>query len=235
LGHPDGCIVPRVPHAECYGDASTSGGGGGWCRFFRFWFEIDWSPELKGRINLPKGHPNKVHINCLEFVVVILQFAAVITRLRTMSDAMIAELFPNGIPANLILLVWTDNTAAKKWANKLTSSSLMGQNLLGIFGSMLKSSGFGIQCEHIAGELNIIADFISRPDHYHYSFAQRAEQIHLKYPFLRTYQHFQPSPELLQLLTSSLSSEPTSVLPDLPQNLGRFVTGEFTTSCLPTL
>lgn len=224
-----------MPHTECYGDASTSGGGGGWCRFFQFWFEIDWSPALKQRINLPKGHPDKVHINCLEFVVVILQFAAVVTRLRTMPPALLAKLFPNGVPANLILLVWTDNTASKKWANKLTSSSLMGQNLLGIFGSLLKASGFGIQCEHIVGESNIIADFISRPDHYHYSFAQRTEQIHLKYPFLRIFQHFQPSPELLRLLASSLSSEPTLVLPELPPKLGRFVTDEFTTLCLPTL
>ena len=84
----------------------------------------------------------------------------------------------------------------------------------------------GVQCDHVPGEANIIADFISRPDNTSYTFPQRAEQIFLKHPFLRTYSVFQPSPEMLRLLSSVLSTKPVRLLPDLPPTLGQFATAE---------
>ena len=161
---PIGSIVPREPHFELYGDASTSGAGGGWCRRLRFWFEVDWSPSIIARTKLPQRHPDFLHINCLEFAIVILQFVAAIVRLETMSPTMAAEIFPDGVPAHPIALIWTDNTAAKAWANRVSSSSVAGQNLLGIYATLLKHNQIGVQCDHIPGEANIIADFISRPD-----------------------------------------------------------------------
>jgi hypothetical protein len=223
---PIGQIVPRDPHMELFGDASTSGAGGGWCRRLQFWFEIDWSPSIIARTKLPPPHPQFLHINCLEFLVVIIQLVAVIVRMETLTPALAAQLFPEGVPLHPVALIRTDNTVAKKWANRVSSSSVAGQNLLGIYAALLKNFSIGVQCDHIPGEDNIIADFISRPNYTFYTFPERAAQIFQKYPFLRTYAVFQPSPELLQLLAFSLSTKPARLLPDLPRKLGQFATAE---------
>jgi hypothetical protein len=57
----------------------------------------------------------------------IVQLAAVIVRLETLTEAQRLAFFPSGIPAQPILLSFTDNTSAKKWSNKLTSKSLQSQ------------------------------------------------------------------------------------------------------------
>ena len=219
-------IVPRDPHIELYGDASTSGAGGGWCRRLQFWFEVDWSSSIIARTQLNASHPDFLHINCLEFVIVILQLVGVIVRLETLSPTLATTIFPDGIPTHPVALIWTDNTAAKAWANRVSSSSIAGQNLLGVYAALLKQYQIGVQCDHVPGEANIIADFISRPDNTSYTFPQRAEQIFLQHPFLRTYSVFQPSPEMLRLLSSVLSTKPVRLLPDLPPTLGQFATAE---------
>jgi hypothetical protein len=143
-----------------------------------------------------------------------------------MPPALAMEVFPNGVPLQPVALIWTDNTAAKAWANKVSSTSIAGQNLLGIYAALLKNFQVGVQCDHIPGEHNIIADFISRPEHAFYTFPQRAAQIFRKHPILRTYKVFRPSPEILRLLASSLSTKPAQLLPVLPPNLGRFEAAE---------
>jgi hypothetical protein len=158
---PIGHIVPRDPHIELFGDASTSGAGGGWCRRLQFWFEIHWSPSIIARTKLHRKHPDFLHINCLEFLVVIIQLVAVIIRMEILTPALATTMFPEGVPLHPVVLIWTDNTAAKAWANRVSSSSVAGQNLLGIYAALLKNFQIGVQCDHIPGERNIIADFIS--------------------------------------------------------------------------
>jgi hypothetical protein len=77
IGH----IVKRNPTFTTTGDASNLGGGAH-CRDLRFWFSYIWSPEICRRANLPKKHPDKIHINCLEFAVALIQLAATITRME---------------------------------------------------------------------------------------------------------------------------------------------------------
>ena len=62
-------------------------------------------------------HADFVHINSLEFVVVILQMAAAIARLESLSSEQHEHIFPKGFMAQLILLCQTKNMAAEKWAN----------------------------------------------------------------------------------------------------------------------
>jgi len=140
---PIASIVPRSTTAETYGDASGIAGCG-WSEPLRFWFTMDWSLEVLRRHNLPDSHENSIHINSLEFAMVIVQIAAIIERLKAMPDWLRASLFPDGITVHAIFLILTDNTSAKRWTNKLTTKSRMGQRLLCILGDMLRQYDIGI-------------------------------------------------------------------------------------------
>ena len=227
-------IVDRDPHAVSLGDASEYGGGGH-CTRLKFWFDIIWSPAMRRAIKLPTDHPEYVHINCLEFIIVILQLAAFTVRLRTLPPATLQQIYPNGTPAMPVLFCYTDNTSAKCWANRITTKSAKGQRLIATYAELLRTGNIGLNAEHIKGILNLIADEISRPTHFDLTHAERAEQIFRKHPSLRTYDYFLPSPELLQSLFSSLSTKPAQVLQNLPNNLGRFVPAGSTISFSPQL
>jgi hypothetical protein len=231
---PIGFIILRDPHFTSLGDASGRAGGA-YNAFLMFWFDIIWSARVRRSIALPSTHPDYVHINSLEFIVVILQVAAVVVRLDSLSTEQRTALFPSGIPAQPILLCLTDNTAAEKWSNKVTSKSLQGQQLIGILAELLRTRNIGLNARHIPGVENILADYISRPTNFNLSHSERSEQIYQMNASARTWDFFLPSPELLQSLTCALYSTPTQGLPSLPKNLGRFVPAGSTISCGSTL
>ena len=70
IGH----IIPRDAQFTSLGNARGAGGGA-YCHDLRFWFNILWSDETKRQFDA-----EKIHINILEFIVVIIQLAAAITR-----------------------------------------------------------------------------------------------------------------------------------------------------------
>ena len=222
-------IVPRQPHFYSRGDASHLGGGG-YCDQLEFWFDIAWSPRtIYGTKKVRPGRPGYVHINFLEFIVVILQLAAVRVRIDTATPDQLARFFPRGVPD---IPVWhgeTDNTVSKSWENRATATSAQSQGLVSVYAELLRTSGIHTQCEHLAGELNEIADAISRND-FSLPLFPRSQQLFLRHPSLRHYAYFQPSPELLQLLTSRLFSQPSPVPSVLPKELGRFIRVDSTTS-----
>ena len=234
LAQPIGFIIPRDPLAESKGDASGLGGGA-YCEQLAYWFDVTWSERVRRGVTLPSSAPGFVHINSTEFVVVLLQLAAFTVRLETLPSDRRTTLLPNGIPTHPILLCFTDNTPAEAWANKVTSKSLQGQPLIGVLAALLRARPIGLNTNHIVGNENILADFISRPTHFALSHADRSEQIFQRHASARTWDYFLPSPELLQSLSYLLSSAPTLDLPNLPRNLGRFVPAGFTISCSPTI
>jgi hypothetical protein len=172
---PIGFIILRKPHFISVGDASGDAGGA-YSEFLRFWFDIRWSDRVRKSMTLLSSDPDYVHINSLEFIVVIVQLAAVIVRLETLSRAQAAALFPSGIPAQPILLSFTDNTAAIKWSNKVTSKSLQGQQLIGIVAELLRTRNIGLNSTHIPGVENTLADYISRPTNLNLSHSERSER-----------------------------------------------------------
>jgi hypothetical protein len=87
--------------------------------FLMFWFDIIWS--VRQRLRCLRQTKIMSTSNSLEFIVVILQLAAVVVRLESLSIEQRAALFPSGIPAQPILLSLTNNTATGKWSNKVTS------------------------------------------------------------------------------------------------------------------
>ena len=226
---PLGLIVPRRPHFSSRGDASHLGGGA-YCDKLEFWFDIAWSPKtIHGTKNVRPGKPGYVHINFLEFIVVILQLAAVKTRIASASPEELRRFFPGGKPDIPVWYGETDNTVSKSWENRATASSSQPQGLVSIYAELLRTSMIHTQCEHIAGELNVVADDISRNDFSLPLFA-RSRQLFRKHPSLRRCAYFQPSQGLLQLLTSRLFLPPSPVPPVLPTELGHFVHVDSTTS-----
>ena len=74
IGH----TLSRDPTSISLGDTSQVAGGA-YCEPLSFWFDIRWSDYVRDALHLHHKHPRHVHINCLEFVVVVPQLAAVIT------------------------------------------------------------------------------------------------------------------------------------------------------------
>jgi hypothetical protein len=223
-------VIPRDPQITSIGDACLTGGGA-YCTELSYWFDIIWSAKTKESLE------NKVlHINLLEFTVVILQLAAVITCIEEPQlHPQIQQVFPQGIPDLAKLLIRTDNSPSQNWAHKVSSKSERGQLLVSIYADMLDRTTFAVHSNHISGVTNTIADYISRPPTHLPSRHLRSEQIFQMAPQLATYRFFRPSPEFLSILDSRLCTEHWQESPPLPKSLGRFETAGSITSSFVTL
>ena len=230
---PLGLIVPRVPHFWSRGDASHLGGGA-YCPGLKFWFDIAWSPRVLRGTRFSSSAPGYVHINSLEFIVVILQLAAVLTRIWDLPVGERSIYFPNGRPHIPVWLGETDNTVSKSWENRATAKTSQGQGLVAIYSEMLRTRTVHTMCDHLAGSLNDVADAISRND-FSLSLSARTAQLFQKHPTLRSCDYFLPSPELLQLVTLRLFSKRNPVPCELPEVLGQFLPAGSTFSTSATL
>jgi hypothetical protein len=230
-----GFIIPRVPHFDSAGDASQFAGGG-YSRTLQFWFQVRWSDRVVHCAT--RLHPSQVgflHINMLEFFVLILEVAATIQFLHDLTPEEELQFFPNGRPVCPLLFAKADNTSGLAWLNKATSTTPQGQLLIPVYSALLRLEEVGVNGEHIAGALNDQADMISRPSDLTLSPCAMAQQLFQMYPIMRTWRRFLPSPELQQLLYSSLFTPPAPTPLDLPKRLGHFVPAESIISCLPTI
>ena len=166
----------------------------------------------------------KIHINILEFIVVLLQLAAAIVKYETQP----AETSMQPLSK---LLIRTDNSPSRNWAHKVSAKSERGQLFVSLYAHLIERTPLTIACDHIAGVDNNLADFISRPPQTSHSHATRCEQIFLQEPKLKSYSYFRPSAELLSCLESRLFTEQWQVNLPLPKSLGRFEIASCTTSC----
>jgi hypothetical protein len=196
------------------------------CARLYFWFDIEWPLEVfKGANECKPADAGYVHINCLEFIIVLLQIAVVIERLRSAPRTQIDAWFPNGLPDIPVLQVDTDNSTTEAWENKVTSSSDQGQHLISILAALTQDLDMSIKCKHLAGIKNGQADDISHGD-FSLPLSTRVTQLLMKYPLMKHWDYFLPSPDLLQLIYSSLSSSSLPDHPRIPKPLGRFVPTE---------
>jgi len=233
---PLGLIIPREPHFISKGDASFVGGGA-YSEELRFWFDIGWSARtIKGATQCKPAAAGYIHINSLEFIIVIIQLAAVITRLDSISSGTASGqlYFPHGVPDIPVWLGKSDNSVSVAWENRATSSSSQGQGLVSIYAELLRREDIHTKCQHLAGSLNIVADGISRND-FSLPFSLRSQKLFKEHPMLGTLDYFLPSPDLLLLLTSRLYSRLNPVPCVLPQQLGQFLPAGSTTSISVTL
>jgi len=121
---------------------------------------------VKGATRPKSSAEGFVHINALEFIVVIIQFAAVITRLEDCDQGLsdYGVYFPNRPPNIPVWLVESKNMVTVAWERKATSASLQGQGLVSICAELLWHRHIQTRCDHLAGSLNVVADDISRND-----------------------------------------------------------------------
>jgi hypothetical protein len=113
IGH----VFPRQPnYYNSAGDASLTGGS---ARIINdslgFFFDCRWSPRTRAGTQLNPWHPEFVHINCLEFVVLLLQIVACVVYLEDPCDLTLLGLPADPLPGIPILLALTDNMLSKSW------------------------------------------------------------------------------------------------------------------------
>ena len=110
-----------------------------------------------------------ISINILEFVVEIINYAAVTLLFRN-DPALCQHNYP-------ILLNWTDNISSKTWLRKTATRTVKGKSLQHILCSLMINNPVGIKAEHIAGSSNILADAISRVFNISYSKNSRVKPL----------------------------------------------------------
>lgn len=222
-----GYMIPREYFSYGIGDASHDACGG-FNEALHYWFSLAWGPEVRRRIKLPKQHPQKIHINMLEFLVILIQIAAMKTRLKTPVPVSIRKTFPNGYPYKPLAHLKTDNMATNNWANTISSKSPRAHLLICVYSLLLADQSLAVNSSHIKGSENELADFLSRPAGL--SPLHHVYQIKQQHPKMKFWDFFQPSPELLSLLSLALCGDAKMENLNLPKNLGHFVVACNTTS-----
>lgn len=218
-----GFVIPRDPHAVTYGDASHLAGGA-YCFPMEFWFQVVWNDDIRQRLHVSHKNPTYLHINCLEFVVIILQLAAIVMWIDQTPAEDVTHSFPHGLHPLPIFATGSDNKVSELWANKRFARSKSGQALLYIYCEILRRHRVGHNVFWLGGELNDMADDISRPDPLFLTDASLLEQqIIQRHSCLTTWRRFLPSPELKRSLCSALYTTATLGAHELPNNLGHFV------------
>ena len=143
---PIGHIVPRDPWGESHGDSSESAIGVV-IPTIEVFILLPFGESLCNRIK--KG---EVQINVLEFIALFLAYIAVLEEYQNDNSA---------FPPHPCLLLWGDSMTANAWMNKMSTSSIMGQNVLRLFANYLLLSPIKGHTKHIAGKDNHQADDIS--------------------------------------------------------------------------
>jgi hypothetical protein len=129
-----------------------------------------------------------------------------------------------------MILLLTDNTTAKSWTKKISGlKTPQGRTLARIFAHLLMFSDVGVSAEHIAGEQNVISDYLSRAKHTNNLPAFSFKTLQTQFPWLSGSRRFLPSKELLWLLTSALL-RPSVDMPTTRVMLGQLQTGPDTST-----
>jgi len=209
---PIALIIPRTPTAIQYGDSCLEGAGG-YSLKLRYWWHLEFPSQvvLQTLIHKQNNDDGKlISINVLEFLTVIINYAAAYTALT--QDPV--EDDPNPVVLNI-----TDNTSALNWTLHGCKKSMIGRRLARFFCGLLIGSHVGINSEWISTEENEIADAISRlkqesknspTDHVSFDYSNLQQQFQQ----LKDCRFFQPSQELLSSLWEILLTEK---LPSLKQ------------------
>ena len=207
IGH----MIDRDPDFTGYGDASLTAGGG-YNNDMRFYFLLFWGPRFTRGFALASDHPDFRHINDMEFVVIIVQLAAIITRIRESNWSGLAP----------IVDIWSDNTSSSAWAAAVHARSPRLHGLVELYSQLLEGSGIKTRSEYISSSENHQADFISRLEPSTSPTALHL-QISRQYTEMTSFQIFQPSSDFLQLIEAKMFSDAPPAHPGQLGKLGQFV------------
>jgi hypothetical protein len=81
--------------------------------------------HLHQAITLPQKDPSAIHINLLDYIMVILELG--IAALEDATSTHMAHLFPDGnAPTMPVLLIRSDNMVSFNWTNNVSANSTRG-------------------------------------------------------------------------------------------------------------
>jgi hypothetical protein len=209
-------LIDREHDYEVLQDSCLTGAGG-FSALLRFWWSFQWLDEIVKRTRLARNSIHRISINLLEYGALIVGLAGSIVAWESLPT--------ESRPAHPMILLLTDNTTAKSWTKRISGlKTPQGRTLARLFAHILMFSDVGVLAEHIAGEDNVVADYLSRAKNTNNLPAFSFKMLRTKFPWLSGSRRFQPSSELLCLLTTALS-RPSVVMPTTRVPLGQLQTG----------
>ncbi len=215
-------VIERNPFAHLFGDSSLQAAGG-FSVGLKFWWHLPFPEEVVKRtlLHMKDDSSNEfISINALEFITIILNYAAAITVFAI--DKLTDDPFP-------VLLGVTDNTSALNWVNHACKGSPLGRALARLFVGLLITSNIGINAKWISTTENKIADEISRlkkllganssSPSFDYSSLQS------RFPLLQNCRFWAPSQRLLSMIWNIVltrkSPDLNEVMSLTPNDLGK--------------
>jgi hypothetical protein len=136
IGH----IIERDHIAEFFGDASHYGCGF-YCTQIQTICMLPLSSGIRRRLKLNDAHDEYLHINCIEYLTALLEYACAVTVLEdTNMEPMRNTFFPDGVPSMPVIRSRLDNTSSVSWIRKVASSSIQAQQLIKIYAQILHHS-----------------------------------------------------------------------------------------------
>ena len=198
---PIGHAIDRAPSGKARSDSSLSAAGG-YSFDMKFWWHIVWPPEVQRQTlrfitTIRAENGDLISINVLEYAAIIITVAAA-THFFTVREPRPDDPFP-------VVLYEADSSTAESWAVKACKSSLIGRALGRLHCCLLINNPVGTLIGHVASKDNIIADRLSRAT----TNATLSSEFHSllqDFPQLHSCRRFQPSQELLSLITEALLS-----------------------------
>jgi hypothetical protein len=111
-----------------------------------------------------------------------------------------------------MILLWTDNSTTKSWTKKISGlKTPQGRSLASIFAHLLMFSDVGIKAQHIAGEVNVIADYLACAKNTNDLPSFSFKKFQTEFPWLTGSCRFLPSRKLACLLTTALSKQSVDI------------------------
>ena len=209
-------MVPRDPDFSGKGDACLDGAGG-YSEDLHFWWYFDWPKEVKKKTlkyykkNVQVDKNNFVSINLLEYVTIIVMYAAATETVREKESTLIHKypIFKNE----------SDNKSAVAWTRKAAMSGPIGKALARLFCMINKDNMLGLESAYLRGEDNEVADNISRMNSEKLKLA--STELIAAFPTLKNCRRFYPNQEFLSCLTCALLSGQRAE-EKLPKSYGQF-------------
>ena len=197
MWRPIGHLVDRTPSGIGYSDSCLHAAGG-FSFDMKFWWYHEWSSDiqactLKYVMNGKDG--TLVAINALEYASLIINYVAAFHAL-TINN-------PSASDPHPIVLLYADNTTAEAWMIKASKKSLAGRALGRIQAALMINNPVGINAAHISTTDNEIADKISRILTEANLLADM-QPLFQDFPLLQSCRRFQPSAELISLISETL-------------------------------
>lgn len=214
-------IVDKDPDYYVAGDACLEGAGG-FSFDLAFWWYLRWPHWVR---NKTLKHFTKtfqtldgsfLSINLLEYITIIISYAAVIHSLQPSHLS--------SIPHPTINIV-SDNTAAVAWSRRAASSTAQGKSLALLLSTfMMHHQHIGLHSSFIPGSQNVIADAISRfydDTNDHLPISPLFISLSKAHPQLQPCRRFHPHPNLLCHIWATLSTNKVLHAPTMTE-LGHF-------------